>query len=69
MADITKISVGGTVYDIKDETARSQAANKVDKVEGKGLSANDYTDEDKAKLDSLSNGANITVNEDTLVIS
>lgn len=26
---------------------------KVDKVTGKGLSANDYTDEDKAKLDAL----------------
>ena len=69
MADITKISVGGTVYDIKDETARSQTANKVDKVDGKGLSTNDYTNEDKAKLDSLNNGVNITVNENTLVIS
>lgn len=28
-------------------------AGKVDKVEGKGLSANDYTDEDKAKLAGL----------------
>lgn len=29
--------------------------NKVDKVDGKGLSTNDYTNEDKAKLDSLEN--------------
>lgn len=29
--------------------------NKVDKVAGKGLSANDFTDEDKAKLDGLVN--------------
>ena len=28
-------------------------ANKVDKVEGKGLSTNDYTDEDKDTLDTL----------------
>ena len=27
---------------------------KVDKIEGKGLSSNDFTDEDKAKLDALS---------------
>ena len=30
-----------------------QAVNKVDKIEGKGLSSNDYTDEDKLKLNSL----------------
>ena len=29
--------------------------NKVDKVEGKALSTNDYTNEDKEKLDSLNN--------------
>lgn len=31
----------------------NKLANKVDKVTGKGLSANDYTDEDKAKLGAL----------------
>lgn len=31
-------------------------ANKVDKVSGKGLSTNDYTDEDKAKLSSVGTG-------------
>lgn len=30
---------------------------KVDKVEGKGLSTNDYTDVDKRKLDAIENGA------------
>lgn len=30
-------------------------AGKVDKEEGKGLSSNDYTDDDKEKLDGLSN--------------
>ena len=33
--------------------------NKVDKVEGKGLSSNDYTDDDKAKLSNLPHGATI----------
>ena len=32
-----------------------EVPNKVDKVEGKGLSTNDYTDEDKEKLSGLSN--------------
>ena len=31
---------------------------KVDKVEGKGLSANDYTDAEKAKLEGIAEGAN-----------
>lgn len=30
-------------------------AGKVDKVTGKGLSTNDFTDADKSKLDSLDN--------------
>ena len=33
-------------------------AGKVDKVEGKGLSTNDFTDEAKAKLDGVEAGAN-----------
>lgn len=34
---------------------KALAGGKVDKVEGKGLSANDFTAADKAKLDSLQN--------------
>lgn len=41
----------------KDESSVStiiaQLANKVDKVDGKGLSTNDFTNEEKAKLDQL----------------
>lgn len=36
---------------------------KVDKVEGKGLSTNDYTDEEKSKLDGLEAGAQVNVIE------
>lgn len=36
-----------------------ELAKKVDKVEGKGLSTNDYTDEDKDKLDTLLYAADI----------
>jgi hypothetical protein len=33
---------------------RDLLANKVDKVEGKNLSTNDYTTEEKTKLETLS---------------
>lgn len=36
-------------------TVAAQIGNKVDKVEGMGLSHNDFTDTDKSKLDSLQN--------------
>ena len=39
---------------------------KVDKVEGKGLSANDFTDAYKSKLDGIAAGANKTVVDSTL---
>lgn len=39
--------------DVKDQLA--QIANKVDKVEGKGLSSNDFTNSYKSKLDGLKN--------------
>ena len=35
------------------EKVKGQLGGKVDKVSGKGLSANDYTDEEKAKLAGL----------------
>ena len=38
--------------------------NKVDKVDGKGLSTNDFTNEDKAKLDSLENYDDIEIKQD-----
>ena len=38
--------------------------NKVDKVNGKGLSTNDYTNEDKAKLDSLENYDDTAIKQD-----
>ena len=43
--------------------------NKVDKVEGKGLSSNDYTDEDKSKLDSLESNESIVIADEVLTES
>ncbi len=41
-------------------------AGKVDKVDGKGLSTNDYTSEEKTKLAGIEEGANKTVVVDNL---
>jgi hypothetical protein len=38
--------------------------NKVDKVDGKGLSTNDFTTEYKDKLDGIASGANVNVQAD-----
>lgn len=69
--DLASVYTGGTTADItvsisdtnvitatlsqavKDQLA--QIANKVDKVEGKGLSSNDFTNSYKSKLDGLKN--------------
>lgn len=39
-------------------------AGKVDKVDGKGLSSNDYTADEKAKLANIQSGAEVNVNAD-----
>ena len=39
-------------------TSHQDISGKVDKVDGKGLSANDFTNADKSKLDNISSGAN-----------
>lgn len=51
----------GDVEGVKNGTTH-KLSEKVDKVEGKSLSTNDYTDNDKAKLDLLSkSGSAITI--------
>ena len=42
-------------WDKLDEAIKGLDTNKVEKVEGKDLSTNDFTNEDKEKLDSLEN--------------
>lgn len=51
-----------TVYD--DTAIQAAVANKVDKVTGKGLSTNDYTDEEKTKLSGIASGAEVNVQSD-----
>jgi hypothetical protein len=49
-------AVPGGGGDVTTTELNTRLALKVDKVSGKGLSKNDFTDADKAKLDSLSPG-------------
>jgi hypothetical protein len=42
----------------------TEISNKVDKVTGKGLSTNDFTDILKTKLDGIASGAEVNVNAD-----
>ena len=51
-------------WDKLDEAIKGLDTNKVDKVNGKGLSTNDYTNEDKAKLDSLENYDDTEIKQD-----
>lgn len=53
---ITKVKLAPEVQDVLDDVA-----NKVDKVEGKGLSSNDYTDEEKAKLAAIETASDTEV--------
>lgn len=46
-------TTSGLTADDVQEAIDELAAEKVDKVEGKGLSSNDFTDEDKAALDNM----------------
>lgn len=51
----TKINTEIDDREAADTALQNNIDNKVDKVSGKGLSTNDFTDADKAKLDSLHN--------------
>jgi hypothetical protein len=55
-------AVNASIASLEDSVADLETAieDKVDKVTGKGLSANDFTDILKAKLDSISIGNSIT---------
>jgi len=56
-SETTEGSVAKTVSDAKTEL-NAEIAKKVDKVDGKDLSSNDYTDDEKSKLEGIEAGAN-----------
>lgn len=60
---------GSVAKTVKDAVEAAQATlhgnidKKVDKVEGKGLSTNDYTTDEKTKLEGIADGAQVNVIE------
>lgn len=69
-AETAEGSVAKTVKDAVDAAQAALQTNidgKVDKVTGKGLSTNDYTNDDKTKLDGIAAGAQVNVIESVKV--
>lgn len=65
--DIIEEQLGYVPADVEDiEQLTEDISSKVDKVNGKGLSANDFTNELKTKLDGIEVGANKTTVDETL---
>lgn len=58
----------GVARRLADTVARAALANKVDKETGKGLSTNDYTNEEKAKLAGIAAGATANTGTVTAVV-
>lgn len=60
--------IGSTEIDLSNYYTKTQADDllddKVDKVNGKGLSTNDFTTTEKNKLSSIENGAEVNVQSD-----
>lgn len=54
----------GTIVNVKDTTARELLEGKVDKVTGKGLSTNDFTDALLTKLNGIQAGAEVNAQAD-----
>lgn len=51
---------------VENKAVNAALVTKVDKVNGKGLSTNDYTDTEKSKLAGIAEGANKTIIDSTL---
>ena len=54
-SDITALNKRVSTLEVENTKNKQDISNKVDKVEGKGLSANDFTNELKTKLEELNN--------------
>ena len=63
---IEKVNVDGKALTITNKAVNIDLSGKVDKVDGKGLSTNDYTTEEKTKLAGIATGANKTIINNTL---
>jgi hypothetical protein len=65
-ADKLRYIQDGETVELTPQEISTALSNKVDKVDGKGLSTNDYTDAEKAKLDGIEDGATKTIVDSTL---
>lgn len=59
---IESAQLGGGEVDLSGYATKDEFLTKVDKVEGKGLSTNDYTAADKAKVDGIDTSISTAVN-------
>ena len=62
-------NVGTEMAFARGDHIHPKDTSKVDKVEGKGLSTNDYTTDEKNKLKAIANGAQVNVLETIQVLS
>lgn len=65
-ADKLRYVQDGETLELTPQDINTALNNKVDKIYGKGLSTNDYTDGEKAKLDGIEEGATKTIVDDEL---
>ena len=54
-----------SVNPVQNKAVKEALEGKVDKIDGKGLSSNDYTTEEKTKLEGIEDGANKYIHPDT----
>lgn len=64
--EIVEIEIDSTLSEdstnpVENRVITKALQSKVDKIDGKGLSTNDYSDADKVKLASVESGANKTI--------
>ena len=68
MGAIESAQLNGGEVDLRGYATQDELLTKVDKVEGKGLSTNDYTDADKAKVDGIDTSISTAVNAAITVV-
>ncbi len=68
MGAIESAQLNGGEVDLSGYATKVDLLTKVDKVEGKGLSTNDYTDADKAKVDGIDTSISTAVNAAITVV-
>lgn len=61
---LATVATSGSYNDLSNKPTIPDISGKVDKVSGKGLSTNDFTDDLKNKLDGIATGAEVNVQSD-----